>query len=94
MTFVCKCPNDGYENQDEPKVVHPCEVKLFHGRNMYDDVRYCKVCTVFLSITKNRCPCCNAPLRRKSKRTTKLLGTKSSTRKRTVSNFINNGACC
>jgi uncharacterized protein with PIN domain len=94
MTFECKRPNDGYVKSGMSKIVHPYEVQLSHSRNMYDHVKYCKVCAVFLLIDKKRCPCCNAPLRCKSKRAAKLLRSKTSTRSRIISNSANKGTCC
>ena len=58
MSFNCRSGN----------LDHSCEVKITHSSDMYDHVKYCSVCVVHVSKTHRRCPCCNSPLRCKSKR--------------------------
>lgn len=58
MSFTCPDPN-GHTN---------CELKIQDTRAVYEHAKYCKVCEIFVEYKNNRCPCCNSPLRTKSKK--------------------------
>lgn len=48
---------------------HSEQITIQHRLEMYNVVKYCKVCAIYVEIENYRCNCCNAPLRCTSKRT-------------------------
>ncbi len=58
MSFTCRSGD----------IEHRYELKIQHSSDMYEYVKYCSVCSVYVSKTYLRCPCCSSPLRCKSKR--------------------------
>ena len=62
MPYICKNPYGTC-----PGKVHPQE-----NRHLYDNHKRCKVCEMYVMNIHIRCPCCNCPLRCKSKRNYKV----------------------
>jgi len=58
MPFTCKNPYGCCKGK----------LSLQDTRNVYESAKFCKVCEMYVGYNHRRCPCCNAPLRTKSKR--------------------------
>ena len=64
MSFTCK----------DPLGHNDCKIRIQDTRTVYESAKYCKVCEMYVGCENRRCPCCNAPLRTKSKRHQKHRG--------------------
>ena len=64
MPFVCKNPNGRCTGK----------ISLRDTRQVYANAKRCTVCDMYVQSSHKRCPCCNAPLRNKSKRNMKYKG--------------------
>ena len=64
MPFTCKSPHGDCSGK----------LKLRDTRHVYDNAKLCSTCTMYVDSTNKRCPCCNAPLRTKSKRSRQYRG--------------------